>query len=888
MSSASPHPPTTPDSLDQAYRLLLTDEALWQGPFYDRVMSLLRSCAHALQADSISVWRFSSDERTLHCRYHHIRKERGASEFTELHECDHPAFFLASAHQRLISLDHPQNDPRTASLYYERPNAPALLDLAVKQGPQSYGRLRIERCDRNWSEIETDYASAIADLFAQVLLYHALEQAQSRHRDVLDSIRDAVFLMRNSRTLDCNSSALRLFGCPFDFIATQPPERFSAEYQADGQTSTNKAQEYMSAALAGRPQTFEWRHRRADGTEFDAEVTLSRIDLSQVPHLIACVRDITERRQSNAEIERLVSLQTAIFNAANYSIISTDISGTILSFNLAAERMLGYSAEEVVGTVTPLSLHDAEELGWRAVELSAELEQHVEPNFDVLTAYANRQRPEEREWTYIRKDGSRLPVMLSVTAHRVNGKDVSGYLCIASDISERKKANEQLLDSKREMEHRANHDELTGLPNRARLHDMAHAAIVSAQARAQNLALMLIDLDRFKEVNDTLGHAIGDKLLQQIAVHLDSLLRKRGAQLYRLGGDEFAVLVPNAQRTEDVLNLASHIHQQLRHPVRVDGITLELGGSVGISLFPTHGDNSHSLLRCADVAMYKAKAESSRTVVYQADQDSHSPRRLSMMGELGTAIREHQLILFYQPRIDIATQTCLGCEALLRWQHPRLGLVPPGEFIPLAEMSDLIQPLGLWVLDHAIAQARVWHKRGLQLVVSVNLSTRNLMDATFPHHIAQLLERYQLPPHLLEIEITESTLIGDPERALQIINRIHRLGVRFAIDDFGTGYSSLSYLKRLPIHTLKIDRSFISDMLTDDQDLMIVKSTLGLAHSFALEVVAEGVEDLPTLEMLKTLNCEQAQGFYISRPVPVEEFELWLAATPGAGGGGKA
>jgi diguanylate cyclase (GGDEF)-like protein len=445
-------------------------------------------------------------------------------------------------------------------------------------------------------------------------------------------------------------------------------------------------------------------------------------------------------------------------------------------------------------------------------------------------------------------------------------------------MTERKKANEQLLNSKREMEFRANHDELTGLPNRSRLHDMTHAAIVTAQNRSQKLALMLIDLDRFKEVNDTLGHAIGDKLLQKIARQLDQILRARRAQLYRLGGDEFAVLMPNALDEPDILSLANAIHTSLRSPTEVEGISLELGGSVGISIYPRHGDNSHSLLRCADVAMYRAKSEASRTVIYNTDQDAHSPRRLSMMSELGTAIRQNQLVLHYQPRVHIASKRCMGCEALVRWQHPRLGMVPPAEFIPLAEMGDLIQPLGLWVLENALQQIVRWRERGLELLVSVNLSTRNLMDSAFPSHIEKLLKKYPVPPSLLEVEITESTLIGDPERALSVIGRIHNLGVRFAIDDFGTGYSSLGYLKRLPIDTLKIDRSFVRDMLTDEQDAVIVRSTLGLAHSFGLEVVAEGVEDVQTLEALKNLNCEQAQGYVISRPVPANEFEAWYRA----------
>lgn len=879
--STNPLAVTTLELLQEAYTQLLSCEKLWHGEINDRLHLIASHCANALHVDRVSVWRFSDNKSTLHCQVLYDHPVCSLEPALALVASDHPDYFAAITALRIVQASDAQNNPITAS-FRERYLAPldihSMLDAGIRQGGTNTGVLCIEHkhTTRTWTQSEQNFATSIADLLAQVMTNYALEQSEERYRKVFDSTADALFLMRDMCTIDCNDAALKLFACDFDYFTQHPPAHFWAERQADGMTSSEQAEVYLNAALAGHPQRLEWRHRRADGSEFDASVTLHRIDLNQQAHLVACIRDVTERKRINVEMARLISLQAAIFDAANYSIISTDEQGIILSFNRAAERMLGYHASEVVGKMTPLSLHDSNEIDWRAIELTDELGQTFEPSFAVLTAYPSRDQTEEREWTYVRKDGSRFPVLESITAHRVNGTDISGYVCIASDLTERKKANEQILNSKKEMEHRANHDELTGLPNRARLHDMAHAAIVSAQAKAQKLAMMLIDLDRFKEVNDTLGHATGDKLLQQIALHLDSLLRSRGAQLYRLGGDEFAVLIPNVNGTEDVLSLAEKIHLRLRHPTEVEGTTLELGGSIGVSLFPLHGDNSHSLLRCADVAMYKAKTESSRTVVYTVEQDAHSPRRLSMMGELGTAIRENQLVLYYQPRIDIASKKCLGCEALLRWQHPRIGLVPPGEFIPLAEMSDLIQPLGLWVLENAIKQAKIWHEQGLSLVVSVNLSARNLLDLVFPQQIEILLQKYAVPPHLLEIEITESTLIGDPERALQIINRIHSLGVTFAIDDFGTGYSSLSYLKRLPIHTLKIDRSFISDMLTDEQDLVIVKSTLGLAHSFALAVVAEGVEDLPTLEMLKGLCCEQAQGFYISRPVPAADFDVWL------------
>lgn len=881
MTEASQPQETYSNSLHSAYIQLLKEDSLWQGRIDASLRLVLNHCAESLRVRRVGLWSFDHGYDRLYCKMLCDSNVCSLDPALEIFCKDHPAYFNSILNDRILAAHDAYKTPETATfgpIYFQPLGISSLLDATLRQAGKTIGVLCIEHVGpgRTWSQAEQSFAVSIADLLSQLLAVHALYRSEERYRKVFDSTTDAIFLLQNNRMIECNQAALKLYSCTLEEFSRHPPKRFWAEYQAGGQLSVSKVQQFMQPALKdGIPQLFEWRQRRFDGTEFDSEVSLTRIELDQTPYLVACVRDITERKQTQAKIQHLLSLQQAIFDGADYSIIATDLSGTILSFNRGAERMLGYSADEVIGKLTPLAFHDEDELYWRAIELNDELPHAVEPGFATLTAYPSVNRTEEREWTYIRKNGERVPVLLSVTALHHDSDSVSGFLCIASDMTERKRANEQLLNSKREMEYRANHDELTGLPNRARLHDMAQGAIVSAQANNQKLAMMLLDLDRFKEVNDTLGHAMGDKLLQTIAQQLNQMLRARGAQLYRLGGDEFAVLVPNVLDEQEAMSLANRIHSCLRSPTQVGDITLELGGSVGISFFPRHGDNSHSLLRCADVAMYKAKSESSSTVIYDPEHDAHNPRRLAMMGELGTAIRQNQLVLHYQPRIDITNKRCLGCEALVRWNHPRLGMVPPSEFIPLAEMSDLIQPLGLWVLENALKQIQLWREESLDLVVSINLSTRNLMDSAFPSHIERLLQKYAVPPPSLEIEITESTLIGDPERALNVINRIHSLGVRFAIDDFGTGYSSLGYLKRLPIDTLKIDRSFIRDMLSDEQDAVIVQSTLGLAHSFGLEVVAEGVEDQKTLDELQRLNCEQAQGFYISRPVPADEFLAW-------------
>ncbi len=870
-------------SLQDAYINLLTDESLWRDDLNNSLRRVVNFCSSSLGVGRVGIWRFSDNHERLYCQILCDTHLCTLEPAMEIFAADHPAYFTVLANQRIIAAHDALSDPVTASFAepYLRPlNIGALLDATLRQGGKTIGVVCAEHMSesRLWQPHEVHFISSIADLLSQLITVHALYQSEERYRKVFDSTADAVVLIYENTMVDCNQTALKVFECTMEEFSRYPPKRFWAEFQNDGSLSTKTCDHYVKEALSGSPQVFEWRHRRFSGEEFDAEVSLTSIDLNNAPHLVASIRDITDRKRNQRKIQQLVSMQQAIFDGADYSIVSTDENGLIKSFNRAAERLTGYRANEVIDQQSTLIYHDIDEINWRAIELSDELDVTVEANFSVFTSRPRLGLIEEREWSVIHKDGSRIPVMFSVTALHQNGENISGFLCIGSDLTERKRTNEQLLNSKRQMEYRANHDELTGLPNRSRLHDMTAAAIITSQARGQILAMLLIDLNRFKEVNDTLGHATGDKLLQKIAMRLNKIANEFGARLYRLGGDEFAVLFPNPFDKNGVLALTRRIHAGLRSPMQIEKITLELGGSIGVSIYPEHGMDSHSLLRCADVAMYKAKSEASSTVIYAQEQDWHSPRRLSMMAELGAAIRENQLCLHYQPKIRLHDGLCVGCEALVRWQHPTLGLVPPNEFIPLAEMSDLIQPLGVWVLEHALIQVQSWLQGGNAIAISINLSTRNLMDAAFPDQIACLLEKYQVPPHLLEIEITESTLIGDPERALQIMDRIHQMGVRFAIDDFGTGYSSLVYLKRLPIETLKIDRSFIRDMLSDDQDRVIVQSTLGLAHSFDLEVVAEGVEDQETLNSLLQWGCEQAQGFLISRPLPIEEFELWRSS----------
>ncbi len=423
--------------------------------------------------------------------------------------------------------------------------------------------------------------------------------------------------------------------------------------------------------------------------------------------------------------------------------------------------------------------------------------------------------------------------------------------------------------------HQATHDALTGLPNRVLLHEHVAAAGDRTRADQSSAALLLIDLDRFKEVNDTLGHHYGDHLLIEVARRMQKALR-RGEMVARLGGDEFAVLLPEVAGADKVAEVAARLQRALEEPFALDGLNLSVGGSIGAALCPEHGDTADELLQRADIAMYTAKATRTGYVLFDASQDSSDPRKLTLAGDLRAGIERGQLLLHYQPKVDARTGAVLGAEALVRWQHPEHGLIPPDEFIPLAEHTGLITPLTRFVLDTALQQCRTWLLNGEKLGVAVNVSAHRLLDLGFPGEVADLLARWEVPPPLLTLEITESAIMADPARALQVVQQLHALGVHLSIDDFGTGYSSMAYLKNLPVDELKIDRSFVSNMTTNERDAVIVRSTVELGRNLGLQVIAEGVEDSATWTELDGIGCDVIQGYYVSKPVASSGFDEWL------------
>lgn len=570
------------------------------------------------------------------------------------------------------------------------------------------------------------------------------------------------------------------------------------------------------------------------------------------------IRGVQLYGESRLQAEALQASESylrAIMDRVADGILTVDAQGVIESANPAAERIFGDSSARIIGQRFQVLMDPTY---YRTY--GADLHCYLRTGQSELIGKG------AREAVGRRMDGTTFPLEIAISEMSLNGRRL--FIACVRDVTKRKQAVEAL-------QYQALHDALTGLPNRTLLHDRLCQTIVEAEKGEHPFSLLVMDLDGFKEVNDTLGHHNGDLLLKEAGQRLVRLLLDSGT-VARLGGDEFAVLLPSASDAESATSVVLRMRDALKEPFLLEGLPVEVQVSIGVALYPEHGHDAETLLRRADVAMYVAKGSTAGYVVYAPEHDHFSPSRLALTSELRQAIEHDQLVLFYQPKIDLKAGRVVGLEALVRWQHPRYGLVPPDEFIPLAERTGLIRPLTQWVLTQAVRQCQAARQAGWELPISVNLSARNLHDPQLVDTIATLLETSGVPSSLLSVEVTESTIMADAARALEVLVRLRRMGVAIAMDDFGTGYSSLAYLKRLPMNELKIDKSFVRDMTQDENDRAIVRSTIGLGHDLGLQVLAEGVEDRSTWELLASLGCDSAQGYYWSRPLPPDELARWL------------
>jgi diguanylate cyclase (GGDEF)-like protein/PAS domain S-box-containing protein len=579
--------------------------------------------------------------------------------------------------------------------------------------------------------------------------------------------------------------------------------------------------------------------------------------------LSAAVSRAAEFRAKREQLDALARFEAVFANALTGTMLVA-LGGPIVAANPAMEHLLGYPEAEIVGRAADHFVHPEDR------------ESAVDSARRVLAGEART----TLEHRYIRADGGIVWVEASLAVVPQTDGSEGFVVATIQDITDRKAAEAALRAQAELNEHQALHDALTGLPNRTLFRDRIEQALHRARRSRGVVAVLMLDLDRFKEVNDSLGHAAGDALLVELSRRLDGMLRASDT-IARLGGDEFGVLLPDAATFEDVIGAAERVRAAIQEPVIVQGLPLSVDASIGIALYPRDGLDVETLLQHADVAMYHAKHEKIGCALYEASRHDDDPLRLTLVGELRRALEERELTLHYQPKARLADGVVGSVEALLRWQHPQRGLVPPDEFIPTAQQTGLIKPLTLYVLDEALRQCRAWIDDGLKLAIAVNLSTRNLMDAELPPQVEALLARHGVDGKLLEIEITESTVLADPARTRGVLERLAALGVRISIDDFGTGYSSLSHLRRLPVDEIKVDRSFVATMDADEDDATIVRSTIELGRNLGLDVVAEGVESQAVWDRLAALGCTYAQGYHLSRPLPPAELAAWCAARAG-------
>ncbi|MHB8564800.1 MAG: putative bifunctional diguanylate cyclase/phosphodiesterase, partial [Acidiferrobacteraceae bacterium] len=464
-----------------------------------------------------------------------------------------------------------------------------------------------------------------------------------------------------------------------------------------------------------------------------------------------------------------------------------------------------------------------------------------------------------------RRDGSTVFIEISLSPMAMSG--APRFIAIARDISERRRMSEVA-------HHQAYYDALIGLPNLALLQERIKELSLASASSRSSFSLMVIELERLRDINNTLGHPTGDCLLQEVGATLQGVLTDSELAAY-LGAGTFAVVSPDTDKS-GVSGIARRILDVLTLPFVLGHLTLDVGATAGIALFPEHGQECARLLQRAAIALQETRRIGGGYQLYEEEKDPYTPRRLALMGDLHQTIERNELFVVYQPKISLRTGAVVGVEALVRWKHPEFGLIAPDEFIPIAEQTGFIKRLTLWVLHTALHQCAVWKAGGLDLAVAVNISARTLQDTQLPTQVAAEISGSGLTAASLEFEITESTIMADPVRAMDLLTQFRRMGVRLSIDDFGTGYSSLGYLKRLPVDAVKIDKSFVLGMTNDEDDAVIVRSIIDVAHTLGLQVVAEGIENQESVYSLVGLGCDEAQGYYVHRPVVPEQIEAWI------------
>ncbi len=715
---------------------------------------------------------------------------------------------------------------------------------------------------------------------------------EQKCRVFLEAVPDAIIICQKEKIILANRQAEKVFGYKWSELIGKPIEMLLPEKFRDahiGYRETYYADLSVRPMGAGR----DLFARRKDGTEFPVAINLSPMETKEGLYVITDIRDTTETRRAEAELTLLQAI--------------TEDIGEAQDFCAALEVVLRKVCEEtgwIMGEAwVPWPDGSCLECSpaWYSRDSGLEEFRRASEKFTFppgvglpgrvwsskqsiwipdVTADKNFPRSEFAKKGRI-KAGVAIPVLARDTVVAVMNffvyeekKEDKRFVRLISAVAAQLGVFIQRKLAEERINYLAYHDLLTGLPNRLMLHDKIEEAITSAGKEVRPFALLIIDLDHFKDINDTLGHHQGDAILVSIAGRLKNIFADTGT-VSRLGGDDFTVVMPGAD-VETVSRFVDKITKNLDEPFLIGDIPLNTTACIGVSFFPGHGEDTHTLLRRADIALHEARKQGINWAIYSPEYDKCSSGHLALIGALRHAIDSNQMFLLYQPKIDLKTNKTIGAEALVRWQHPAKGVIPPDQFIFLAEHSGLIKQLTFWVLSEALRQSRGWQEAARDLSVAVNLSVRSLQAPMFLDQIKGLLSTWGVFPSRLRLEITESVIMSDPELVMEIITQLTLMGVRFSIDDFGTGYSSLKYLQRLPVDEIKIDKSFIMNMLSDENSLKIVHSTIELAHSLGLKVTAEGVESQEVFDKLTALNCDAAQGYFMSRPLPHPELEAWL------------
>ncbi|MDO8315149.1 MAG: EAL domain-containing protein [Rugosibacter sp.] len=699
------------------------------------------------------------------------------------------------------------------------------------------------------------------DISEQKRLTSELRESEESFRRVFDEAAAPLMLLKNGRIFDSNQAAVRLFGYPSkQLLADKSPTEMALPCQPDGRDSTQMAHEMINITLQKGYHHFGWQMRCMDDSLVDTEITLTKITVQGETLIHSQIRDLTEQNRLRvalyAEKERAEITLASIGDA----VITTDAEGCITFINHVASQLTGWPASEAIGQPIADVFHIVNETTRARV---------VSPVEEVLkngktVSLANHTVLISRDRKEYNIEDSAAPIFL-------RDSTLLGCVLVFHDVSEK----HQLLKSVR---WQAGHDVLTGLPNRALLADRFQRALANAHRQKNLLGVCLMDLDQFKPVNDLYGHNMGDRLLIEVTTRINQAVRGEDT-VARLGGDEFVILLGSLADSQQLELVLRRILETVSAPYVIEEHTISISASIGVALYPLDEADADTLLRHADQAMYLAKqAGRNRFHWFDVANDRQAQTSQQALARVREALQNDELCLHYQPKVNMRTGDIVGMEALLRWQHPQQGLVPPMDFLPLVEQHDLIIEIGEWVIEQALQQNVIWSAAGKYWPISVNIAARHFQLPDFLDRLKAILSRHpESPPQQLELEILESVALGDIQHVQQLIYSCQALGIKFSLDDFGTGYSSLSYLKRLPANTLKIDQSFVRDMLDDTDDLAMIEAVINLASAFNRALIAEGVETAEHGVMLMRLGCDIGQGYGIARPMPTAQVLDWAA-----------